>query len=112
MDVWWLTAVLDEFRRLPQSAQQRLGYQLSKVQQGEDPDDWKPMKAIGDGCREIRIHFDDGITRSLYVYLGKDPRYVVPLAAFVKKTGKTPSGIVKTAGRRLAQVKQQMEEYR
>ena len=29
------------------------GYQLDKVQRGEQPDDWKPMPSIGKGVEEI-----------------------------------------------------------
>jgi phage-related protein len=29
---------------------------LRRVQQGLDPNDWKPMASIGAGVREIRIH--------------------------------------------------------
>ena len=32
------------------------GFQLRRVQQGLDRDDWKPMQTIGPGVREIRIH--------------------------------------------------------
>lgn len=110
MDVWWLPAVLGEFRDLPRGAQQRLGYQLSRVQHGLEPSSWKPMASVGAGCREIRVTFDDGIVRSLYVFIGTDPRYVVPLAAFVKKTTKTPLQVISTARERLALVRKQMEE--
>jgi phage-related protein len=34
----------------------RGGFQLRRVQQGLDPDDWKPMASVGPGVREIRIH--------------------------------------------------------
>ncbi len=32
------------------------GYQLYRVQQGDEPSDWKPMPSIGPGVREIRVH--------------------------------------------------------
>jgi phage-related protein len=35
--------------------ERRSGFQLRRVQQGLDPDDWKPMTNGGQGVREIRI---------------------------------------------------------
>ncbi len=31
------------------------GFELQRVQQGLDPSDWKPMRSVGAGVREIRI---------------------------------------------------------
>ncbi|WP_231910836.1 type II toxin-antitoxin system RelE/ParE family toxin [Corynebacterium suranareeae] len=78
--------VLRELRSLPKEAQQDTGYQLQRVQWGHGPTNWKPMSDVGPGCREIRLTTSDGIARSIYVYVGKNPKYVVCLCAFVKKT--------------------------
>jgi phage-related protein len=56
------------------------------VQQGLDPDDWKPMQTIGPGVREIRIHVA-GARRIFYVATRAAAIYV--LHAFEKKTQKT-----------------------
>ena len=54
---WWMKdivfvgASIDALRDFPQSARQRVGYQLHVVQQGYDPVDWKPMPTVGAGCR-------------------------------------------------------------
>ena len=37
------------------------GYQLDKVQRGLQPDDFKPISAIGKGVEEIRLRDDSGI---------------------------------------------------
>ncbi|NRN27964.1 type II toxin-antitoxin system RelE/ParE family toxin [Photorhabdus heterorhabditis] len=52
---------LDDFRAFPIDARREAGYQLDKVQHGEDPDNWKPMTSIGSGVREIRIKDAIGI---------------------------------------------------
>jgi phage-related protein len=39
----------------PDKARQDAGFQLDKVQRGEEPDDSKPKPSIGAGVREIRI---------------------------------------------------------
>ena len=36
-------------------ARQAAGRQLSRVQQGEQPNDFKPMPSIGKGVEEIRL---------------------------------------------------------
>jgi hypothetical protein len=39
----------------PALASQLSGFQLRRVQQGLDPDDWKPMQMVGPDVREIRV---------------------------------------------------------
>lgn len=55
---------LDELRAFPEAARREAGFQ---VQNGHEPDDWKPMKAIGPGVREIRIRDAQGAFRVIYV---------------------------------------------
>jgi|SRR5436190_4268474 len=62
------------------------GFQLRRVQQGLDPDDWKPMQTVGPGVREIRIQIA-GAHRVFYVTTQREAIYV--LHAFEKKTQKT-----------------------
>jgi phage-related protein len=42
---------LDDLRAFPTSARREAGHQLDQVQQGREPDDWKPMVTIGPGVR-------------------------------------------------------------
>lgn len=56
---------LDRLRDFPDDARSEAGQQLDEVQNGEvqngnDPDDWKPMKTIGASVREIRIRDEAG----------------------------------------------------
>jgi phage-related protein len=78
---------LDDLCRFPAAARREAGYQLFQVQEGQDPDDWKPMSSIGRGVREIRIRDRDGAFRVLYVAKFADAIYV--LHCFQKKTQKT-----------------------
>ena len=39
----------------PEDARRAAGYQLRKVQRGDDPDDWKPFDDVGAGTNETRI---------------------------------------------------------
>ena len=58
---------LDDLSRFPAAARRKAGFQLFLVQQGADPDDWKPMSDIGPGVKEIRIREKDGAFRVFYV---------------------------------------------
>ncbi len=78
---------LDDLRGFPEAARREAGFQLDQVQQGRDPDDWKPMSAVGQGVREIRIRGSDGAFRILYVAKFEATIYV--LHCFQKKTQKT-----------------------
>jgi phage-related protein len=78
---------LDALRAFPVSARKEAGFQLDKVQSGEDPDNWKPMNTIGSGVREIRIQDAAGIFRVIYIAKLADAVYV--LHCFQKKTAKT-----------------------
>jgi phage-related protein len=66
---------------------------------GLDPMDWKPMKTIGAGVREIRVQDAAGVFRVIYVLHSADAIYV--LNAFHKKTQKTPKYELELATRRL-----------
>ena len=77
---------LDDLREFPAEARRAAGFELDFVQQGLAPSDWKPMKEVGAGVREIRIHVL-GEWRVLYV--AKFVQSVYVLHAFQKKTQKT-----------------------
>jgi len=42
----FLGSSLEDLLRFPVSARREAGYQLDKVQAGEEPDDWKPMGVV------------------------------------------------------------------
>jgi len=69
------------------NARKEAGHQLSRVQAGLDPDDWKPFDVVGAGTEEIRINLDDGWFRVIYV--AKFPEAVYVLHCFKKKTTST-----------------------
>ena len=90
-------SALTDLRAFPRSARRDAGYQLDQVQQGGDPDDWKPMTSIGPGVREIRIRDDTGAFRVLYVAKFASAIYV--LHCFQKKTQKTSQTDIDLAAR-------------
>lgn len=78
---------LDDLRAFPLPARREAGYQLDQVQNGQEPDDWKPMNTVGPGVKEIRIQDVAGAFRVIYVAKLADAVYV--LHCFQKKTEKT-----------------------
>ena len=57
---------LKRLREFPEDAKQDAGYQLDKIQNGLQPDDFKPMPTIGKGVEELRIWDDSGTYRVIY----------------------------------------------
>jgi phage-related protein len=76
-----------DLQEFPATARREAGFQLDHVQWGLNPDDWKPIKTIGPGVREIRIKDKPGAFRVIYVATFADAVYV--LHAFQKKTQAT-----------------------
>ena|SRR5579863_3373795 len=93
---------LKRLREFPASARRSAGYQLDRVQRGLEPDDWKPMKAIGIGVREIRIRDHAGAFR--VIYLATLPDRVVVLQAMQKKTQATAKRDIDLAARRFREL--------
>jgi len=46
----------EDLRSFPAEARRAAGFELSFVQQGLVPTDWKPLNEVGSGAIEIRIH--------------------------------------------------------
>lgn len=78
---------LDDLRAFPLAARREAGHQLDQVQNGQEPDDWKPMNTVGQGVKEIRIRDAAGAFR--VIYIAKFAGAVYVLHAFQKKTEKT-----------------------
>lgn len=91
-------SALADLRAFPEAARREAGYQLDRVQRGCDPDDWKPMKGIGAGVREIRIRAADGAFRVIYV--AKFAEAIFVLHCFQKKSQKTNREAVGLAAKR------------
>ena len=71
--VAWLGGALSALRAFPADARRDAGFELRRVQQGLDPDDWKPMPSIGPGVREYVLHAFEKRTR-------KTPKHDLELA--------------------------------
>jgi phage-related protein len=70
------------------------------------PEDWKPMREIGVGVCEIRVH--TAVEHRL-VYVARFEEAVYVLHAFEKRSRKTSSRDIEIARRRLAEVLQRRQ---
>jgi phage-related protein len=94
---------LARLREFAASARRAAGYQLDRVQRGLEPEDWKPMKTIGAGVRELRIRDRSGAFRVIYLATLADR--VVVLHAFRKKTQRTSKQDIDLAAKRLRELR-------
>jgi phage-related protein len=85
-DLLWVGCSRSDIKAFPAAARRQAGYQLQRVQQGLDPSDWKPMRTVGVGVREIRIHVG---TAHRVFYLARLGEAVYVLHAFQKRSRKT-----------------------
>jgi len=100
-------SALDDLRAFPIAARREVGYQLDQVQQGGEPDDWRPMRIIGPGAREIRVRDEAGAFRVIYVAKFSDAVYV--LHCFQKKTEKTSKTDLDLAAHRYRDLLKEIE---
>jgi phage-related protein len=45
--LFWLGSALDDLRTFPVDARRLAGFQLRRIQQGLDPNDWKSVSIVG-----------------------------------------------------------------
>lgn len=85
--IFWLGSSRSDLRAFPTDARRVAGFQLRRVQQGLEPNDWKPMPGVGPGVQEIRMH--TGLEHRVF-YVAKFAEGIDVLHAFEKRTRKTP----------------------
>ena len=98
---------LSDLRAFPDGPRRMAGFQLDRLQQGCDPADWKPMRSIGSGVREIRVQDAVGAFRVIYVAKLADAIYV--LHCFQKKSQRTSAADIALAARRYKQVLEELK---
>ena len=92
--LFWLGSSRGDLKAFPADARRVAGFQLRRVQQGLEPNDWKPMPTVGSGVQEIRIH--TGAEHRVFC-VAKFSEGVYVLHVFVKRTMKTPKRDVELA---------------
>lgn len=100
-DLQFTGTSLDDLKAFPAEARRDAGFQLHYVQKGLAPVDWKPMKTVGPGAMEIRIH-REGEWRIIYV--ARFSHHIYVLHAFGKKSQKTRQSDLAIARQRYREV--------
>ena len=93
--IYWVGSSYKDLLSFPAEARQDAGYQLHRVQNGLNPEDWKPFQTIGSGVKEIRINDDGNAFRIMYIAKFSEKIYV--LHSFQKKSQKTRSKDIEIA---------------
>ncbi|MDO9105844.1 MAG: type II toxin-antitoxin system RelE/ParE family toxin [Methylovulum sp.] len=91
----------DDLKGFPDEARREAGFQLSTVQSGLEPSDWKPMPDIGSGVREIRVRIGGAFR---VIYLANRPEGVYVLHCFQKKSQHTAKHDIALAQARFKQI--------
>lgn len=84
--VYWLGRSQTIIQGFVKSVRSEIGYQLYRLQQGLLPTDYKPIKSVGAGVWEIRLHKPH---EHRVIYVTKFESRIYVLHAFEKKTQKT-----------------------
>lgn len=87
LEVIWHGTSKRDLISFPASAREDAGYAIWKIQCGKEPNDWKPMRAVGSSVREIRLFDAAGAFRIIYVVTRGSELHI--LHAFQKKTEMT-----------------------
>lgn len=82
--IHWVGSSYDDLKAFPPIAMHKAGYQLHRVQQGQDPRNFTAMPQVGSGVFEIRISHDTDAYR--VIYLAKFEEAIYVLHAFQKKS--------------------------
>lgn len=106
----WRDSSLDDLKAFPLEAVKYFGYMLGEVQNGLEPDDFKPMPDLGSGIIELRKRLPDGAFRVVYVAKFEPAIYI--LHCFQKKTQKTSRQDVAIIKNRYANLIQELNDER
>lgn len=99
--IFWLGSSFDDLLEFSKPAKQNAGYNLDKIQRGQDPIDWKPMTSVGKGVKELRIHSENEYR---VIYLAQRTEGIYVLHSFVKKTEQTSLKDIALAKKRFKEV--------
>ena len=97
-DIRFLGDAETRIGKFPQPAMLRCLHELDRVRHGLDPSNWKPIKTVAPGVREIRVQAG-GAYRILY--MSSRPEAIYVLHAFRKESMQTRKRDIDLARKRL-----------
>jgi phage-related protein len=93
--IYWIGSSYKDLLNFPAEVKQDAGYQLHRIQNGLNPEDWKPFQSIGVGVKEVRLSDSGNAYRIMYIAKFAEKIYV--LHSLQKKTQKTRSKDIELA---------------
>ena len=101
--VAWQGESKEVISSFPEQARQNLGFQLRLLQQGQQPNDYRPMRIIGPGVFELRDQDERAWYRVIYLSRVRDVVHV--LHYFEKSSRETPAKEINSERPRLKAVR-------
>ena len=103
--IWWPEKLKEEIKQdWSESARKDVGFELGRVQQGLDPDHYRPMPSIGTGVREIKVQDEDKSQYRL-IYTAKFREGIYAFHIITKKTTEqTSPADIQIAKKRLREI--------
>ncbi len=89
--IWWPQKLTDEIKSdWPVEMRKEGGFQLGRVQQGLEPNNFRPMPSIGAGVKEIKLQDEDKSQYRL-IYVAKFEEAIYVFHVITKKTSEATS---------------------
>ncbi len=103
--IFWPQSLVDEVKKdWPEYMRREGGFQLGRVQQGLDPDNYRPMPTIGVGVREIKLQ-DSNKSQYRLIYIAKFDEAIYVFHIITKKTTQqTSNKDIDIAKKRLSEI--------
>ena len=102
---FWPENLADEIKKnWPEDMRREGGFQLGRIQQGLEPDNYRPMSTIGTGVREIKLQ-DKEKSQYRLIYIAKFEEAIYVFHVITKKTTQqTSNKDIDIAKKRLSEI--------
>jgi phage-related protein len=109
--IFWPRSLTDEIKKnWPKAMCREGGFQLGRVQQGLEPDNYRPMPTIGTGVREIQLQDEDKSQYRL-IYIAKFEEAIYVFHVITRKTTQqTSPRDIEIAKKRLNEIIEQRKK--
>jgi phage-related protein len=102
---WWPENLKRELKEnWPESLRKQVGFQLGRVQQGLEPNNYRTMPIIGSGIREIKLQDEDKSQYRLIYAANFDEAVYVFHVITKKKAEKTNRNDIEIARKRFSEI--------
>jgi len=105
--IFWPETLAEEIKNdWPVEMRKEGGFQLGRVQQGLEPNNYRPMSTIGPGVKEIKLQ-DEGKNQYRLIYIAKFEEAIYVFHIVTKKTTESTSKHdIELAKKRLSEIYQ------